>query len=148
MSSTAWDRTFGAVLIALAIGYIASAAGLHVPFQYEPLGPRAFPIMLGSVLALCGAWLIWKPDAIRWFDDRAAALRVLAGAAIFCGYAAIFEPIGFIASTAVMVFAMSRLFGLGAGRAAIYAVALALLGYFGVGELLGLNLPDGRLFEG
>ena len=147
MHSTGWDRAFGAVLVAVAVGYIASAAGLQVPFQYEPLGPKAFPIMLGSVLAICGARLIWRPDAIHWFADRAAVLRVVAGAVIFCVYAALFEPVGFIGSTALMVFAMSRLFGLGAGWAAVYGIGLALVGYFGVGELLGLNLPDGMLFE-
>ena len=145
MASTGWDRALGAVLVAVAVGYIASAASIHVPFQYEPLGPKAFPILLGSLLAVCGGVLICRPDAIRWFDDRAAALRVLAGAVIFCVYAALFEPIGFIVSTILMAFAVSRLFGLDAGRSVAYGIVLALAGYFGAGELLGLNLPDGTM---
>ena len=148
MRSAWWDRALGAVLIAVALAFIASANSLQVPFQYEPLGPKAFPILLGVILAVCGGVLVLRPDSVTWFHDRAAAWRVLAGAVILCLYAALFEPLGFIASTALMVTAMARLFGLGVVPAALYGVVLGLVGYYGVGEGMGLNLPDGRLFGG
>ncbi len=148
MRSRWWDRVLGAVLLLVALAFIAGAARLQVPFQYEPLGPKAFPIVLGTLLAICGVVLTLRPDTVEWFDSRAAAWRVLAGALLLCLYAALFEPLGFILSTALAVTAMSRLFGLSVGPAALYGVALAVIGYFGVGEGMGLNLPAGDLFVG
>lgn len=148
MPSPWWDRALGAVLLALALAFMAGAARLQVPFQYEPLGPRAFPIVLGVLLAVCGLLLILRPDTVRWFDSRAAAWRVLAGMLLLCLYAAAFEPLGFILSTTLAVAAMSRLFGLPVLPAVLYGLVLAVTAYFGVGEGMGLNLPDGRLFTG
>lgn len=148
MGSTWWDRALGAVLLIVALSFIVAAVRLQVPFQYEPLGPKAFPVILGALLAICGAVLAFRPDSIAWFDSRAAAGRVLAGALLLCVYAALFELLGFILSTALVVAAMSRLFGLSVLPAALYGVLLAVVAYFGAGEGMGLNLPAGELFAG
>lgn len=146
-AATLWDRAFGAVLLGVAGLYAVDAWNIHVPFQYEPLGPSAFPLLLAGVLATTGVLLVARPDPVRWFTDRGQPFRVAAGAVIMLAYAALFVPIGFMISTALMTFAMARLFGLPAVKAAIYGVVLAVVGYFGIAEALGLNVPVGDIFR-
>lgn len=146
-ATTLWDRAFGAVLTCVAGLYAYDAWNIHVPFQYEPLGPTAFPLLLAAVLATTGVLLVVRPDPVRWFAGRDQAFRVGVGAVVMGVYAALFVPLGFMISTAVMTFALARLFGLPAGRAAVYGVGLAVVGYFGIAEALGLNVPVGDIFR-
>jgi len=146
-ATTLWDRAFGAVLLGIAGLYAVDAWNIRVPFQYEPLGPTAFPLLLAAVLATTGVLLVARPDPVRWFTDGAQAFRVAAGAIVMLVYAALFVPLGFMISTALMTFAMARLFGLPAVKAAIYGVVLAVVGYFGIAEALGLNVPFGDIFR-
>ncbi|WP_349367763.1 tripartite tricarboxylate transporter TctB family protein [Salinarimonas sp.] len=146
-ATTLWDRAFGAVLTGVAGLYALDARTIRVPFQYEPLGPTAFPLLLAAVLATTGALLVARPDRVRWFASRDQAFRVGAGAVVMGVYAALFVPLGFMISTALMTFAMARLFGMPATKAALYGVALAVVGYFGIAEALGLNVPFGDIFR-
>ena len=43
------------------------------PFQYEPLGPTAFPLLLAAVLATTGVLPRRTADPVRWFTDGAQA---------------------------------------------------------------------------
>ena len=38
------DRLFGLVIIAVALGFIASAAQIQQSFLTDPVGPKTFPI--------------------------------------------------------------------------------------------------------
>ena len=56
------DRIFGLVALFVALGYIASATQIQTSFLADPVGPKAFPIMIGVVAALCGLLMIVRPD--------------------------------------------------------------------------------------
>ena len=61
-----YDRICAAVLLVVAGLMAWLAYQLQVPFQYEPLGPKAFPLILAALIALCALWLLYRPDANRW----------------------------------------------------------------------------------
>ena len=42
------DRIFGAVMIVVALGYILSATTIQVPLFPDPLGPKAFPMLVAA----------------------------------------------------------------------------------------------------
>ena len=52
------DRILGAVclVLAAAMGYFARSYAAEI--SYEPVGPRAFPLLLAAIFALIGAWLV------------------------------------------------------------------------------------------
>ena len=50
MGPTMADRVLASVVIVLGIAVGWSAMDLYVPFQYEPLGPKAFPLFLSTIL--------------------------------------------------------------------------------------------------
>ena len=59
------DRASGALLLLLGIGAIWHAQSLSVPFAADPIGPKAFPTIAGAVLALAGASILLRPEAIE-----------------------------------------------------------------------------------
>ena len=95
------DRIFGLVALFVALGYIASATQIQTSFLADPVGPKAFPIMVGAVAALCGLVMIVRPDpdpnwpAFRTFGSLALAVIVLVG------YAYALKPMGFVVPTAI-----------------------------------------------
>ncbi len=58
-----YDRIFAGTLLLLS-GLLAWAATqFKVPFQYEPLGPKAFPIIIAVILAISSIYLLFaKPS--------------------------------------------------------------------------------------
>jgi len=56
------DRIFGLVVVLVALAYIASATQIQASFLSDPVGPKAFPLLIGAVAALCGAIMILRPD--------------------------------------------------------------------------------------
>ena len=140
------DRIFAALLLLVTLGYAALAfLVIEAPFQYDPLGPESWPRILGAVMILCLVLLLVRPDVEHFDTDRPSWVRLAAVLALLVAYAALFEPLGFILSTALFSLAVSRLLGAGWLRAAIFGVAMGVGGYLLCVGLLGLNLPAGPL---
>jgi putative tricarboxylic transport membrane protein len=140
------DRVFAglALLATLAYGAIAFAV-IRAPFQYDPLGPESWPRILSVVAALCCLFILLRPDGTR-FDLALAMLARLAGAvALLALYAALFQPLGFILSTALFSAVAARALGSGWIGAAVFGAASGVLGYGLCAGLLELNLPAGLL---
>lgn len=141
-----FDRIFAGSLLALS-GLIAwTAYHFEVPFQYEPLGPKAFPIILSIVFAMCAVWLFIKPDQNMWHPTSLVLKKIVSGLAIMLAYAALFKYVGFIIATTIVGATFSWLFGEKPVKAFLYALVLSIVGYFLLVELLELNVPIGAIF--
>lgn len=95
------DRIFGLVALFVALAYIASATQIETSFLVDPVGPKAFPIMVGAVAALSALVMVLRPDpdpawppARTW---RSLALAVV----VLVAYAYALKPMGFIVPTAI-----------------------------------------------
>ena len=95
------DRLFGLVVLMTALAYIASATQIQTSFLQDPVGPKAFPMLVGAVAAISALVMIVKPDpspqwpGVRTFGALFIALVVLVA------YAYALKPFGFILPTAV-----------------------------------------------
>ena len=95
------DRIFGLVMAVLALAYIASAFQIQSSFLSDPVGPRTFPIIIGTVGALSAMFMVFRPDpdpewpVARTFGALAVAVIVLVL------YAYSLRPLGFILPTAI-----------------------------------------------
>ena len=56
------DRIFGLVMLFAAAGYIFAAQQAQSGFMSDPIGPRAFPTLVGAVSGLCALMMILRPD--------------------------------------------------------------------------------------
>ncbi|MBM7455353.1 putative tricarboxylic transport membrane protein [Oceanisphaera litoralis] len=142
------DRLFSLVLMLAAVALGAAAWQLEVPFQYEPVGPKAIPLILAVLLFACTAWLAIRPDRLKEAYSRSMFGRHLLVVLGLLAYAWSFELLGFMLSTLLVGAVFARLFGLGWGKAALYSAALGGVGYVLLSRVLELNVPVGAVFGG
>jgi len=95
------DRIFGLVMATVALAYIASATQIQTSFLSDPVGPKTFPILIGTVCAISAMFMVLKPDAepewpvLRTFGALFFAVFVLVA------YAYALRPLGFLMPTVV-----------------------------------------------
>lgn len=139
-------RLFAAIWL-LVCAFLASVAwGFQAPFSYDPVGPRAYPLLLLVLMGLAALWLVGKPSKeadtpISWVLARKVALCV--GALL--AYALLFEPLGFILSTALAGFTLGLLFTGKPLPSAISGVLMGVLLHGLFDFLLDVPLPLGVL---
>lgn len=139
------DRILGGVCVLVAAGMAWSAHGYAAAISYEPVGPRAFPTLLALLLALCGAWLMFRPapGEARLPLQQIKLLGMLAVAVL--AYALLFEKLGFVLATTAMAVPVGMAFGGSWKRCLIGGFSLGLVLYLMFDKLLDVVLPSGLL---
>jgi putative tricarboxylic transport membrane protein len=139
------DRLLGLVCLIAAAGMAWSAQGYAAAFSYEPVGPRAFPLLLAGLLAAGGAWFIAKPapDAGRYGNVPFKLVGVCAGAVFL--YAFGFERVGFPLATALMTIPIGMAFGGSFLKSTITGLVLGISLFFVFDRALDVVLPAGWL---
>ena len=94
------DRIFGLVVLMVALAYIASATQIQTSFLSDPVGSKAFPIIIGCVAAICGFVLIVKPDPDPNWPVMRTLFAILVAIAVLIAYAYMLKPLGFLLPTA------------------------------------------------
>lgn len=141
-------------LVALGV-YVALRAGSIAESQgYEQVGPRLFPGLAGTALALLGVVLTWQAFTGGWRDmpdDRTArepadwrAFAFLSGGMI--AQMVLVRWIGFTLATTLLFFAVTRGFGSRrAVRDALVGFAVSLFAFHLFTQVLKLHLPASPL---
>ncbi len=139
------DRILGGAFVVVAAGMAWAAKDYVAEFSYEPVGPRAFPMLLAALMAGCGLWLLIKPGKDdRWLHQvpiRTVGIAVVAVLA----YALLFQTLGFTLATALMSVPVGMAFGGSWIKSLAGGVALGVLLYLGFDKLLDVVLPTGLL---
>lgn len=139
------DRTAGIAGLALAAFLAVFGWGLQAPFAYEPVGPRAFPLGLSLVIALCSGWLVYKGGGEAAPNPAGANLRIATMVGLVAGYALLFVWLGFVLANTVMVVFVGRLFGGGWTKVLVTAVVMSVLFFLLFDKVLDVVLPTGLL---
>lgn len=132
------DRIFGAVMMVLALGYFLSAMTIQTSFMSDPVGPRVFPYIVGSVVMICAIYMVLKPDPDVEWPGLSMTLQMGLALALLVGYALVIRPWGFILPTIIVSGVLSYLIsprpvpallsgiGLGFGLYGLFALVLGL----------------------
>ncbi|HEX7125322.1 MAG TPA: tripartite tricarboxylate transporter TctB family protein [Thermodesulfobacteriota bacterium] len=145
-----------AALVTLAFGtFVAVQARALEDPGLDAIGPEAFPMVLGLVIAACGAVLLAQslvPGRREAEGDAEPPARwgaLAATLALLVAYARSLEWIGFPLATVLFVGACLALLGArGLARFVVAGIAVSLAVTVIFGRLLGVDLPAGRLFGG
>ncbi len=139
------DRIFGLAALALGVAYALGARAIETPFAVDPLGPRTFPVIVGTTLALTGLWPLLVPDPEPdW--PRGRALAELAGAvAILLAYTVLLEPLGFVPATVLAAALLAWRLGGSLPESALFALLCAVGLRLVFVDVLELSLPRGLL---
>lgn len=139
------DRLLGAVCVVASAAMAWAAQDYAAAISYEPVGPRAFPLLLACGLCLCGIWLVLRPTAggeafggVPW---KATAL--CAGAVL--NYALLFQWLGFALATALMALPVSMAFGGNWKQSVAGGVGLGVVLFVLFDKVLDVVLPTGLL---
>ena len=116
-------------------------------FSYDPVGPRAYPLLLLFLMVVAALWLAIQPTRFNHQVSYAVSKKIISRACLcivfLFAYAATFEWLGFIISTLITIFLMGLLFGGKCLGSAITAVimSISLFGLFDYA--LDVSLPLG-----
>lgn len=95
------DRIFGLIILTIALAFIASATQIQVNFLSDPVGPKAFPILVASVAVICAISLIFRPDDEPEWPSIGTFMKIGLALVVLFGYAFLLEPLGFLIATAL-----------------------------------------------
>jgi putative tricarboxylic transport membrane protein len=141
------DRIFGLILIALAAGMSLLAWQFHAPISYEPIGPRAYPLLVAVLIAICSLWLVFRPGKGAPWPQGAIGRKVTVMLLVLFAYAALFLSLGFVLATALVTIGVGRLFG-GTWKQTVIGGTLLGIGlYVFFDILLDVALPVGDLWN-
>jgi putative tricarboxylic transport membrane protein len=149
------DRVILISTIIIAVVYFYATTLIPSLEIGDPLGPKAFPRLLGFALLLAASMLaleLWKQRKTAASQSRDESpfewrvVRVIACVAVWTGlYYVAFQPLGYIAATAVYLLGLMAWFNRGKWVAnVITSVLFAGLSYF-MFVKLDVNLPKGIL---
>lgn len=139
------DRLFGVFLLCLGLYVLYGGLSLEVPFSYDPLGPTAFPIALGAVLVLLSLFVIVKPQNAK-FPGLNTELKTGLIVLLLFVYQLSFDFLGFLLSTALLVFCIAKIFKGTTSQAFGAGVGVSGVVYLIFSFLLEVPLPMGSLF--
>ncbi len=135
------DRLLGVVAVLAGLTYAFAATGIQTSFLSDPVGPKAFPVALGLIIALCGALIAIKPDrpGPTWPGLRTWGALAIA-ALVLVGYAYTLKPLGFLIPTAIAASVLSYQIRPRALAAVLTGIGLSI-GLFALFRfVLGLSL--------
>ena len=159
------DRIIVVCTVVLALLYFYGASLIPSLQIGDPLGPKAFPYLIGIGLLVSAAWLLLEtlqagksgvadpPDLADQADqaDRAPEdnrhLLVIAGVVAWIAfYFALFEPVGFLLATPISLLGLMVYFNRNKWVANVLTSVFFPVGiYFLFSKVLGVNLAKGLL---
>ncbi len=139
------DRILGGVALVAAVAMAWAAKDYAAPISYEPVGPRAFPLLLAALIGVCGLWLMAKPSPDTDTLARNRLVPLLGCMAAIVVYALLFQWLGFPVATALMAVPVGMAFGGNWRQSFGGGIALGIGLYFLFDKLLDIVLPTGVL---
>ena len=119
-------------------------------FSYEPVGPRAFPLLMLALMGVGLIYMIFRPSPVVHSEedpqlDRQTLTKIALCVLLLLVFAGTFEPLGFILSSILIGIPMARLYG-GRWLASIVVVSLMSIGlYLLFDKAMEVQLPLGLL---
>ena len=120
------DRIFGLVVLMVALAFIASATQIQTSFLSDPVGAKAFPMIIGAVAAICGLFLIIRPDPDPEWPKARTFAALLVAIIVLVAYAFGLKPLGFIIPTAIAASILSYQISPRIGPALLAGTGLSL----------------------
>jgi putative tricarboxylic transport membrane protein len=140
------------VTVCVAAAYLAGVSAIPRLMIGDPLGPRAFPILIALGLLVAAALLVyetWKAARERKADESVLPpfdrklIAVMAGIVVLL---LCFEPVGYVISVGVFLLAMTMFLNRGhVVTNLVVSLGFTLISAFVFNHFLDVRLPTGLL---
>ena len=144
------QRIFASVLLLACVGLALMAWPYQAAFSYEPVGPRAFPLLMLGLMGLGLIYMIVRPTPVVHSEDdpqldRDTLIKIGVCVVLLLIFAGTFEPLGFILSSILIGIPMARLYG-GRWLPSIVIISLMSVGLYLLFDIaMDVPLPLGLL---
>ena len=144
------QRIFASVLLLACVGLALMAWPYQSAFSYEPVGPRAFPLLMLGLMGLGLIYMIVRPTPVVHSEDdpqldRDTLIKIGVCVVLLLIFAGTFEPLGFILSSILIGIPMARLYG-GRWLPSVVIISLMSVGlYLLFDKAMDVPLPLGLL---
>ena len=144
------QRIFASVLLLACVGLALMAWPYQAAFSYEPVGPRAFPLLMLGLMGVALLYMVFRPAPIKHSEDeppldRETLTKIAICVALLLVFAGLFEPLGFILSSILIGIPMARLYG-GRWVPSVIVTTLMAIGlYVLFDRVMDVPLPLGLL---
>ncbi|WDR02694.1 tripartite tricarboxylate transporter TctB family protein [Devosia algicola] len=139
------DRIFGSIGLALAIFFIWQATLIQESFIQDAVGPKTFPIIIGTVMGLASLYFVLKPDPDPVWPNAAGLIEIGLAALVMFAYAQALPEFGFGISTAIAAAYLAWRLESPPVQAIIAGVLISGGLYLIFRVILGLSLARGPL---
>lgn len=144
------QRIFALILLAVCAVLAVMAWPYQAAFSYEPVGPRAYPLLMLGLMSLGLLYMAIRPTPIVHKDDepaldKATLTKIAACVGLLLIFAATFESLGFILSAILAGVPMARLYGGRWLHSVIVVVGMSLFLYWLFDRVMDVPLPLGLL---
>lgn len=143
------DRIFSGLMLLVSLILLVMAWGYTAPISYDPIGPRPYPVMLLTLLAVLVAIIAFRPAKFAEKIDLGLNKPIIKNLVIctiaMTLYAVLFEMLGYIVATTLMAWVVGILFGGKVHKALIASVVMAVSSYYLFNGPLEVSLPAGIL---
>ena len=144
------QRIFAAALLLVCVGLAVMAWPYQAAFSYEPVGPRAFPLLMLALMGVGLIYMIVRPSPMVHSEedpplDRQTLTKIGLCVLLLLVFAGTFEPLGFILSSILVGIPMAHLYG-GRWLPSIVIISLMSVGlYLLFDKAMDVPLPLGLL---
>ncbi|MGG7650292.1 putative tricarboxylic transport membrane protein [Pseudomonas frederiksbergensis] len=144
------QRIFASALLLVCVGLALMAWPYQASFSYEPVGPRAFPLLMLGLMGLGLLYMVFRPTPIVHSDDdpkldRETLIKIGICVLLLLVFAGAFEPLGFIVASILIGIPMARLYG-GRWLPSTVIISLMAIGlYLLFDKVMDVPLPLGVL---
>jgi putative tricarboxylic transport membrane protein len=137
------DRIFASICIALAVLMGWGATIIEESFIQDPLGPKAFPLVIALVLAACGVAMFLRPDEDPVWPHRRKQIQLLWTIGAMILYVQFLPVVGFLVATAIGAGFLSWQLGASVKQACWGGFSISVGIYVVFKLILGLSLARG-----
>lgn len=137
------DRIFGGIGLLLAVFYIWATSTIELSFISDPVGPKAFPYIIGGLFSLASLAILVRPDASPEWPSMTQLAEIAAGLGVMVAYVYLLPLLGFVLTTAVASAYLSWRLGASPLAAVVAGVATSGGIYVVFHLVLGLTLAIG-----
>ena len=144
------QRIFASGLLIVCIVLAVMAWPYQAAFSYEPVGPRAFPLLMLALMGLGLIYMVFRPSPVVHSEDdpkldRETLTKIGLCVVLLLIFAGTFETLGFILSSTLIGIPMARLYG-GRWLPSIVIISLMSVGlYLLFDKAMDVPLPLGLL---
>ena len=139
------DRIFGVGGLLLAIGFALAAMTINESFLSDAVGPKAFPLIIATILGLSSAVIALRPDESPQWPALGRLVEIFAAAVVMVLYAQLLPEVGFIIATFFASAYLTWRLGSGLVGSLMTGVGTSLGIYVVFHLVLGLSLARGPL---